>query len=124
MYACMLDARKAFDRLHYGKLLNILLKGNIPSIVLCLLLDSYCHHVLFIKWDQHLSEPIYPKNGVKQGTILSAVLFNVYIDELLLQLHDSEIGCFIGQKYLDTLCYADDVTLLCPSISGLQKMLN
>ena len=124
VYACMLDARKAFDRLHYGKLFNILLKRNIPSIVLRLLLDSYCHHVLFIKWDQHLSEPIYPKNGVKQGAILSTVLFNVYIDELLLQLHDSEIGCFIGQKYLGTLCYADDVTLLCPSISGLQKMLN
>ena len=35
-------------------------------------------------------------NGVKQGGILSPLLFNVYMDDLSLQLHRQPIGCSVG----------------------------
>ncbi len=31
---------------------------------------------------------------------------------------------FIGQEYYGCLSYADDFVLLCPSVTGLQRMVN
>ena len=42
----------------------------------------------------------------------------------LLRLKKSEIGCRIHGKYRGILGYADDVTLLSPSIRGLNIMLS
>ena len=41
VYSCCLDASKAFDRVHYGKLFSILLSKIIPKIVVRLYFDSY-----------------------------------------------------------------------------------
>ena len=41
VYACLLDASSAFDRVHYGKLFDVLVKRNMPSVFIRLLLDSY-----------------------------------------------------------------------------------
>ena len=40
-YICMLDASKAFDRVHFGKLFNLLRIRNLPPLYLRLLLDMY-----------------------------------------------------------------------------------
>ena len=54
---------------------------------------------------------------------MSPVLFTVYLDNLLKNLRQRNIGCKIGTTYLGVFGYADDLTLLCPSISGLKEML-
>ena len=41
VYSCMLDASKAFDRVHFGSLFRLLLKRNLPLGIVRLLLDSY-----------------------------------------------------------------------------------
>ena len=38
VYACLLDASKAFDRVNYGKLFDLLMQRNIPDIVVRYLL--------------------------------------------------------------------------------------
>ena len=62
-------------------------------------------------------------NGVKQGGVLSATLFCLYMDELMLRLEASGVGCYIGNKFYGGLSYADDLKLLSPSVYGLQKLL-
>ena len=62
-------------------------------------------------------------NGIKQGSILSPVLFTVYIDELLKTLESSSYGCTIGKHYFGAMGYADDLSTLCPTVFGLQQML-
>ena len=61
-------------------------------------------------------------NGVKQGGVLSPILFGMYIDELLLRLSQSGYGCKIGHFYYGALGYADDVSLLAPTLYALRKM--
>ncbi len=63
-------------------------------------------------------------NGVKQGGVLSPLLFNIYLDVLLARLKDSKVGCHFGNTYIGSLAYADDVVLLCPTLSALKDMLH
>ena len=62
-------------------------------------------------------------NGVRQGGIASPILYCVYVDELLNRLKQNGCGCWIGHHYAASLCYADDLTLLSPTVHGLQQML-
>ena len=50
---------------------------------------------------------------------LSPVLFFLYIDELLLRLTRAGIGYHIGNFYVGTLAYADDVVLITPTASAI-----
>ena len=63
-------------------------------------------------------------NGVKQGGVISPVLFNLYLDSLLISLKQSGLGCHINGTYMGALGYADDITLTCPSLYGLNSMLD
>ena len=124
VYSCLLDASKAFDRIHYGKLFTILLSKQVPAFIIRYLLDSYIRQMSRALWDTCCSAYFSMSNGVKHGGVLSAILFTIYIDKLLCKLKRSELGCRMGNSYVGALSYADDITLLCPSIRGLNKMLD
>ena len=55
---------------------------------------------------------------------MSPILFGIYIDELLYRLKHSGFGCKIGHQYYGALGYADDLSLVAPSLYGLNKMCN
>ncbi len=56
--------------------------------------------------------------------MVSPLIFTVYIDELIYHIQKSGIGCFIGQEYYGCLGFADTFVLLCPSVKGLQRMVD
>ena len=123
VFAVLLDASKAFDRVNYIKLFEKLLKREMCPLVMRLLLQTYLDQKLCVKWNDTLSETFEVTNGVRQGGILSPLLFGIYIDELLCKLQDSGLGCHIGHYYAGALGFADDLILICPTESGIQKML-
>ena len=124
VYSCLIDASKAFDRVHWGRLFKILIKRNVSTLFLRLLLDSYIRQKSCVGWGVFKSKYFSLSNGVKQGGVLSPVLFTLYIDKLLINLKLSGVGCFLNNTYIGALSYADDITLLCRSIRGLNEMLS
>ena len=72
-----------------------------------------------------ISEKYGIANGVKQGGVLSHILFGIYMDNLIKRLKDthSNIGRKIGNNYVGVFCYADDLTLISPTLIGLKCML-
>ena len=95
VYCCFLDATKAFDRVEYCKLSRMLMKCRLPSVVLRLLCTiMYLNHSTQVEWNGFRSVAFKVLNGVKQGGILSPIMFCVYIDDLLLLLQNSDVGCY------------------------------
>ena len=62
-------------------------------------------------------------NGVKQGAVLSPVLFCVYLDNLLIALSKAGVGCFIGTTFVGALAYADDIVIIAPTATAMRKLL-
>ena len=123
IYCAMLDASKAFDRLKYDKLFSILEKRQLNPFILRLLLHTYENQLTRTQWLTETSDYFSSSNGIRQGGVASPVLFTVYMDELLHYLESTNTGCYIGHEYFGVLCYADDVTLLAPNVTALQKMM-
>ena len=49
-------------------------------------------------------------------------LTNIYIDDLSISLSNANAGCKFGGMSVNHFSYADDMAILCPSASGLQKL--
>ena len=120
----MLDASKAFDRVHYVKLFRLLLKRNLCPLILRCILNMYVRQRICVKWGDYIADTVSISNGVKQGGVLSPVLFTVYFDVLLIRLKKSMMGCHIGNVFCGALSYADDIILLAPTLASLKYMLS
>ncbi len=124
VYTSFIDASKAFDRVRHDKLFLELIARGLPAIVIRSLYDSYKRQRLRTIWCGFKSECFETSNGIKQGSVISPVLFTIYMDVLLHRLEKSGNGCRIGLHYYGALSSADDLTMLCPSLHGLQIMMD
>ena len=123
VFLALLDASRAFDRVEYLKLFNLLLTKGICPVVARFLLVLYTNQHIRVKWGNTHGDLFSVSNGVKQGGVLSPLLFTVYIDELLTRLSRSGYGCHIGGRFCGAVGYADDIILITPTVSSLNKML-
>jgi len=67
----------------------------MPPLVVHLVLNMYIKLVSHVSWNGISSKPCMVSNGVKQGTVISSILFYVYIDGLLMALQNAGYGCYI-----------------------------
>jgi len=63
--------------------------------------------------------------GVRQGAILSPLLYNIYTEDLLQEIKSLKIGAFLPNNYHTAIVvYADDIILLSPNLKHLQTMIS
>ena len=84
----------------------------------------YTNQVCVVQWDNELSDGFNVTNGVKQGGVISLLLFSCYIDNLFTQLQLSGLGCHVGLSYVGAFGYADDIALLALSLQCLKGMIS
>ena len=82
VYVCVMDMKKAFDTVQHSVSFKKLVHKGIPYIYIRLLMVMYKKQCANVKWNGVTSSRFAIKNGVKQGAVLSSILFCVYIDEL------------------------------------------
>ena len=54
---------------------------------------------------------------------MSPFLFSVFIDDVLINLHQSKLGCHINLMCFNSFMFADDLILLAISVCDMQKMV-
>ena len=88
-----------------------------------LLYNIYYLSEMHVQWNSAHSTPFSLHNGVKQAGVLSPILFSIYIVSLLQKRKDSGLGCHVGRTFAGKFCYADDLALISPSLSGLRQII-
>ena len=82
VHAALLDATKAFDRINFCKLFRE--NRKIPALILRLLIGMYTNQSMTVRWNGHYSASIGISNGVKQGGVLSPILFSIHGQSLII----------------------------------------
>ena len=124
VYVAFIDVKKAFDTVWQAGLMVKLHSKNIPSHLWHLLNNWYHQLTSSVIWNADISRPFPIHQGVRQGAILSPLLYSVFVDELLDILSSSGQGVFIDDIFCGAPMYADDLALISDSPEGLQHMLD
>ena len=77
-----------------------------------------------IKWNGSYSKPFDVTRGTRQGSVLSPYLFNIFINQLLLDLNNCDAGVRIGDTLYNYMDYADDITLFSTNVQDLQSLID
>ena len=114
LYIAFIDFEKAFDSLHRESLWKILRNYGIPYKVVNIIQALYENFECRVIHDNKLTEAFEVKTGVKQGCILSPLLFSLAIDWIMLKtLGQRRTGIqWSLTSILEDLDYADDLGLL------------
>ena len=123
VFVCFIDIKSAFDRVSFWKLFSKLLDRGTPLYLIELLIYWYTTQQLFIRWGTAESQPFSMTNGIRQGSILSPYLFNIYVDDLNIKLNRTKVGCHIYNTPVNNFSYADDLALVAPSATALNQLL-
>ena len=125
VFASFIDLRKAFDTVWREGLFYKLIKAEIPAKLFQIVHSMYKDTKYRIKFRSGIFKEFPSMCGVKQGYILSPLLFNLFINDLVKSLEAS--GCdptIVNGLSINSLLYADDIILLSDSKEGLHKSLN
>ena len=128
-YVCFIDFTKAYDSVDHTLLLYQLYKNKIRGKFLSTIQQLYTNVKSTIKLSSTNTPWIDLTAGVKQGCILSPILFNLFLNPLTdtidalqqgipIYNHENEI-C----NWLSTLLNADDLALISSSRHGLELQL-
>ena len=123
VYVLQLDASKALDKVSYNRLFNVLLDKNVCPYIERLLCYMYLNENCCVKRNSKSSTDFSVSNGVKQGAVISPILFSSYMDALFDRLKRIAIGCHVGPVYAGAFGYADVVALVAPSLYSLRCMV-
>jgi len=120
---CAPDITKAFDCVDHSALLQSPMDRNLPRNFIGVLLDWLLKSFVCVRWGGILFFWYCITAGIRQGGILSPVLFAIYMDTLIKRLRSSGFGCKVVDKYYGCLVYADDILLLYYTANAMRVML-
>lgn len=120
VYAFFVDFKAAFDGIPRKALIYKLYNLGVSRKIVRLIENLYSNTKAAIWTGTEFSEYFDILSGVKQGCLLSPLLFALFINDL----HD-ELGggLFIDDLNIRVLKYADDIVLLADDVKVLQEMI-
>ncbi|KAI4475723.1 hypothetical protein M0802_015052 [Mischocyttarus mexicanus] len=124
LYVAFIDSRAAFDRVNRERLLEKLKRKGIGGRMLEMIKGIYKETRAEVQVGGRITENFRTKRGVRQGCALSAVLFDLYVDDLEdMWERRNEGGVVIGKEKIFAIKYADDVAAIAETAEGLRSVL-
>ena len=127
LYTATIDLSKAYNRVNRSKLwIKLKALGTSPGLLEAIK-STYQFHNEIYKIGGDTSSPNYLRNGLRQGSVLSPILFIIYINDLLKAVQESKEGVFAANvkitKTVTGLMFVDDLHILSNSIEGLTNIV-
>jgi Reverse transcriptase (RNA-dependent DNA polymerase) len=120
----LLDFKAAFDTVDRSILwYRLANKFNFNLELITLLQELFDHNKSIILINGAKSDEISNLRGLLQGSSLSPVLFNFFIDDLLQELESSGILINCTTKRINSLAFADDIALVADNPINMQILL-
>ena len=119
-----IDFSQAYDRVHRGKLWRCLESVGVSGKFLEVLQSLYMENCMQVKVDDQLSDPFRVGVGLRQGCVLSPMLFSLYINGLIDDLKQIQCGVTSGSTQIPGLLYADNTSLFGEEAKTLQQSLH
>ena len=131
-YAAFLDVRKAYPTTRRSAMLERLFdklsrcgdgsrRCRVWTVIEKMLREGNCRSKVIV--DGEASDEYTVGHGLREGAVLSPILYAVFIDEIARELDGCD-GVTVGKERIRCLLYADDIVLLSESADGLQEMLD
>ena len=76
-----------------------------------------------IRINNRLTDWFSSSKGAKKGDSSSLTLFAIFINDLVKEIYDLDIGVQVGDRRVSLLYYADDIVFTATSVTDLQVML-
>ena len=123
IYSSFVDFQKAFDNVPRDILLQKLLNHNINGKMYAAIINLYSENTYCVKIDTKITEMFSVDQGVKQGCVLSPILFNIFLADL-----PSALGTGYGVNIdhttnINSIIWADDILLMTETEEQLQSLL-
>jgi hypothetical protein len=127
LYVAFVDFKKAFDSVNRNALWTVLRKNGVSGKMYRALRSIYDNVLASVREKCCYTDYFNCPRGVKQGCLLSPLLFSFFINELAVELSKTGkhgIQLIPGAIEIFLLLFADDIILLSNTIIGLQNQLN
>ena len=124
LYLAFLDLKKAFDTVIRNLLFQKLCAAGIRGKILRVIQNLFSNNPANVVINGLLSPEFVINRGVLQGSKLGPILFNLFINDLLEELNQSNLGAYIGPLHFAALGFADDIVLISDAPWKLQKLLD
>lgn len=122
---CFIDYEKAFDRVQHDILLQRLIDVGLDGKDIRIIKNLYWNQRATIRVENTETDSLEICRGVRQGCILSPLLFNLYSEAIISEaLEELDVGVKVNGKVVNNLRYADDTVLIASSEGDLQMLLD
>ena len=114
-----------YDCVVQNKLWKILKDIGIPDHLNCLLRNLYAGQEATVRTGHGTTDWFQIEKGVRQGSIMSPCLFNLYAEYIMRNfgLEEAQAGIKVTRRNIDNLRYADDTTLMAEREEELKSLL-
>uniref|UniRef100_A0A0A9Y9Q5 RNA-directed DNA polymerase from mobile element jockey n=2 Tax=Lygus hesperus TaxID=30085 RepID=A0A0A9Y9Q5_LYGHE len=125
VFAGFIDFRRCFDTIEHDLLWHKLAQLGISARFINILKKIYDQAKFTVKVGSDISKEYQLEGGILQGDVLSPVLFALFVSDFESFLRSKGVVGIKLNERIDVTClfYADDLTLLSNTYSGMKKML-
>ena len=116
VYSCFYDLASVFDTVEFCVLLENLFHAGVRGKCWRLLRDWYHNLTSQVRLGNHMSDPFTISRGIRQGSVLSPLLFNLVMDPLLTELRSRSLGISINGLFLGAFAHADDLRTMASNV--------
>jgi len=125
VYICFVDFEKAFDRVNWVKMMEVLHEIQVDWKDRRMISELYMRQEAVVRIGDDESDPGIIGRGVRQGCPLSPLLFSIYAEAMMQEaMMDIEEGVVVGGELIKDVRFADDQGMVASTEQGLQKLMD